>query len=275
MGTLLTERGYELPAPVWSAKVLEEQREVITDTHREYLEAGAELLTTVTFRTTEYVYGQIGKPELARKLNYLAVRCARDAIGDRKNRFVAGSIAPVEDCYRPDLVPDNETLYSEHRNQAGWLADAGADCLLFETMNSVREAAICAQVGSEIGLPFFVSLIAQSEDELLSGEPIRDAIDGIAEYNPTGILVNCTSPEIITAILKRYAGQIPTQLGGYANLGFSEPEQGGDISEIQSPPDYVNEVDAWPKDSLILIGACCGSSPEHIRELAKSLGKSG
>lgn len=273
MGTLLDERGYALPAPVWSAKVLEEQPEVITGIHREYLEAGAELLTTVTFRTTKYVYEQVGKPGLAMELNYRAVQCASDAIGGNPDRFIAGSIAPVADCYRPDLVPEHDILYDEHFQQATWLADAGVDCLLFETMNTIREAEICGKVGTEIGIPFFVSLIAQSGDELPSGEPIRKALDAVAGYDPTGVLINCTSPEIITSVLDQHAGSISMPAGGYANMGVSEPEQGGAIEEVWSPADYVNEVAKWPKDNLVLIGGCCGSDPEHVLALAKYRGK--
>lgn len=268
MGTLLDSRGYDLPAPVWSAKILEEEPEAITNIHREYLDAGAQLLTTATFRTTEYVYQQVGTPKIAKDLNSRAVQCARDAIGDQENRFVAGSIAPIEDCYRPDMVPERETLYSEHRKQAEWLVDAGVDCLLFETMNSIGEAAVCGRIGEELGTPTFISYTANSVDTILSGEPVRDAMESAAQFNSLGVLINCTRPEITAAILSQYSGTVDMPLGGYANLGLSNPEQGGTISGTLAPEEYAKIVSRWPIDNLALVGACCGSTPEHIRALA-------
>ena len=268
IGTLLDERGYHLPPPMWSAAVLEQSPSVITDIHREYVQVGANLLTTVTFRTTTRVYQDADR---AQELNTRAVQCAKTAIDSAPEVFIAGSIAPLEDCYRPDLVPENEALYQEHREQATWLSDSGVDCLLFETMNTVREAETCASIGEELAVPFFVSFVCDTPDTLLSGEPVTQALDQIQKYNPAAILFNCTPPEIITEILKRQSPNSVIPMGGYANMGRSQPQQDGVLSEKISPGEYRKIVRRWLQLHPILVGACCGSTPDHIAALREEL----
>ncbi len=272
MGTLLQSRDYQLPAPQWSAAVLESAPEVIIGIHQEYLNAGAELITTVTFRTTGRVYGQIGRPERARELTALAVRCAREAIRDRECAFIAGSVAPLEDCYRPDLVPEDAALSREHAEQIDCLITAGVDCLLFETMNSIREAAVCAEIARERAVPFFVSFVCDSPTTVLSGESLKEALQTVIRYQPLAVVINCTHPDIITEALQRLRTFTEYRLGAYANVGESTPEQGGTIERIMTPDWYVQFVRQWMDLDLSLVGGCCGATPEHIRAIQQEIG---
>lgn len=268
MGTLLHERGYHLPAPDWSAAMLEAQPDVITGIHKEYIDAGAQIITTATFRTTSRVYSKLKKPGLAGELNRRAVQCAKEAIGDQDDLIIAGSVAPLEDCYRPDLVPDAKPiLREEHREQIQWLVDTGVDLLLFETMNSVGEAVICSELAHEIGFPYFTSLVCSKPGVLLSGEPVEDVAGAIESLEPLGLLINCTAPEVLNKTLEMMKRFTDLPVGGYANLGYSEPEEGGNINEVMSPEDYVTEVKHWLSDDPIIVGGCCGSTPEHIQML--------
>lgn len=267
LGTLVQARGYELPPPQWSAAILESQPEIITSIHRQYLEVGATLITTATFRTTSRVYAKLHQHEIASDLNSRAVQCARDAIGGRENKFIAGSVAPLEDCYRPDLVPDKENLYSEHREQIRWLIDAGVDVLLFETMNTVQEAVICSRIASELQFPFFTSVVCNTPGQLLSGELITGVVDAIADLKPLGIIVNCTHPKVLGDTLEILNSYTSIPLGGYANVGYSQPELEGTIEQVFSPATYREYVNQWLNYNMILVGGCCGSTPAHINEL--------
>jgi len=269
VGTLLQSRGYRLPAPQWSAAVLESAPEVIIGIHQEYLGAGAELLTTVTFRTTGRVYGQIGRPERARELTTLAVRCGQEAIGDRQDAFIAGSVAPLEDCYRPDLVPDDAALKQEHAEQIDWLIAAGVDCLLFETMNSIREATICAELAWDRSFLFFASFVTDSPETILSGESLQEAVQAVIRYRPLAVVMNCTHPQVLTEALRHIRRFTDYPLGAYANVGESTPEQGGTLEGIISPDRYLQFVYQWQEWELSLIGGCCGSTPEHIRAIQR------
>lgn len=267
IGTLLQSRGHALPEPLWSASVVESDPEVVTGIHREYIEAGAELITTATFRTTRRVYERAGSDLDAKTVNTRAVACAREAVGHRKDVFVAGSVAPLEDCYRPDLVPGDGPLETEHREQITWLIEAGVDALLFETMNTIREAKICASIAHDLAFPFFTSFVCDRPGKLLSGESILEAASAIIPFQPLALVINCTHPGIISETLEMLHQNTEYPLGAYANVGRSIPEQGGTIDETLSPAGYLRYVKHWMGAGLRMVGGCCGTTPAHIRRI--------
>src|SRR6266581_3209778 len=114
VGTELARRGVDTTLPLWSARALLDDKglETLTRIHEEYAAAGAEILVTNTFRTTLRAVEKAGRGDAWREINRRAVECARTGAGATSapgvpgsTRLVAGGIAPLEDCYRPDLVP--------------------------------------------------------------------------------------------------------------------------------------------------------------------------
>ena len=159
-GTELQRRGVDTGLPLWSARALIEAPEVLQAIHADYINAGADIITTNTFRTQRRTLERAGIGSRARELTQLAVQIAREAAQsvDRKI-FVAGSISPLEDCYAPERVPPDGDLWIEHAELARDLAQAGCDLLLVETMNTIREAVIAARCAAVTGLPVCVSFV--------------------------------------------------------------------------------------------------------------------
>ena len=137
MGTQLLARGVPTPAPLWSAHGLIDALDVVGDVHAAYRAAGATVHTTNTFRTQRRWAGE-GWAQLT--LRAVEV-CRRRAGGP--GMTVAGSIAPIQDCYRPDLSPDDPR--PEHRWMAQALAAAGCDMLLVETFPHVAEGLVAVE----------------------------------------------------------------------------------------------------------------------------------
>ena len=138
-GTELERRGVATPLPLWSAPALFEAPEVLAAIHSDYAAAGVEVLTANTFRTQRRTLARGGWGDRAEQATQRAVEIARGAATRAAARpFVVGSAPPLEDCYRPDLVPDAESLAREHAEHAIHLAGAGVDAALVETMNTVR-----------------------------------------------------------------------------------------------------------------------------------------
>ena len=145
---------------MWSARALIEAPDVLHAIHADYIAAGADIITTNTFRTHRRTLARAGLGERTRELTQLAVQIAREAAqqADREV-FVAGSMSPLEDCYSPQLVPPDDELWIEHAEMARDLAQAGCDVLLVETMNTIREAVIAARCAAATGLPVCVSFV--------------------------------------------------------------------------------------------------------------------
>ena len=162
------------------------------------MDAGADILTANTFRTTPRTFRKAGfsespleagspgrashpgkvteggwpavtlPPDRSDSLTTLAIALARKAADEAAGRtvLVAGSIAPLEDCYRPDLVPSDAELHEEHAVQAARLARAGVDFLLLETMGTIREAVIALAAARETGNEVVVSFLCRRKGPL-------------------------------------------------------------------------------------------------------------
>ena len=132
MGTQLLDYEIELPLPIWSGDINLTHPEYIEKIHKSYLDAGADILTTNTFRTTPRAYCNNGFSvnnaiSRSHKSLDMAVKLARQAAN--RNTVIAGSIAPLEECYEPSLFPGQDIAIKEYRELARWLLEAGVDML--------------------------------------------------------------------------------------------------------------------------------------------------
>ena len=269
MGSELIRQGLELPERIWSADVNLSHPELVLEIHREYVEAGADYITANTFRTTPRPYSKGGKrpdaEKRAKESMKIAVENAKEAADDFVK--VIGSIAPLEDCYSPEMFPGKETAIAEFRQLGGWLADTGVDILLLETMNSIAEieGGLIALQGFE--LPLWVSFVLKDDTHLLSGDKLVDALILIQNYPVEMALLNCNplqrTENALIHLTENWAGK----WGIYPNLGIGEPSPGGRITEYESMGNFIVVMENAIEMGASVVGACCGSSPKHIKNL--------
>ena len=271
-GTELTRRGVDTSLPLWSAGALRDKPDVVRAIHAEYVQAGADILVANTFRSNVRALRNAGLLDQGESLNRRAVDLAKEAAdgasADRKHPvWIAASVAPVEDCYSPELVPDEKTLAEEHGRMLAWLAAAGADLIWVETMNTVREARAAARAASEAALPMVVSFVVMENGDLLSGEPLEEAIDAVEPFDPIALGLNCIPPAGVTRNLLRLRTATERPLVAYAHLGNPEPITGWSFSQDVSPEAYAKEAARWIDMGARIIGGCCGTTPAHIAAL--------
>jgi homocysteine S-methyltransferase len=268
-GTELERRGFPLARPGWSARALDEAPELLTGIHRDYAQAGAEVLTANTFRLHARNLAAWGCAEDAQRLCDRAITLARAALTGAG--WVAASLAPVADCYAPEQAPDDDELRAEHHATARRLQTAGADVLLIETMGTVREAVIASQAAAATGLPMVVSFACGSGARLLSGEPLEQAVAAVHPWGPSALAVNCLPvadvPAALAALQSAAAG---TPWGVYANTGEPTPS-GWRVTTASQPAVYAVAARLWRGVGARLIGGCCGTTPAHIAALQLQL----
>lgn len=266
MGTELARRGSRTDLPLWSAWALLEAPDEVLAIHTEAVSAGADVLTANTFRTHPRSLAKAGLGDQARALTARAVDLARrTAEGADREVFVAGSLSPLEDCYRPDLAPEESLLLAEHLEQARALADAGVDVILAETHNSVRELSAAIRAARETGLPIVASMVTDGEGRLLSGERLDEAAREIAFLSPDVIGVNCVPPALLSFDLELVARTLPARpLGAWANLGPPSDLEQTRFSEEVAPGAFAAFARGWLSAGARLIGGCCGTTSAHI-----------
>ncbi|WP_234023356.1 homocysteine S-methyltransferase family protein [Sorangium cellulosum] len=260
LGTELAARGVATPAPLWSAAALVDARgcEAVRAIHREYTRAGATVHTANTFRTKRRQAGDAWAELAAR-----AVALAREATS--AGHRVAGSIAPLEDCYRPDLSPTGAR--AEHRELSRALAAAGVDLLLCETFPHVGEALVALEEAAATGVEAWVSFTPGPSADLLSPEDVGRAAREAASRGARAVLVNCAPATRTLEYVERLAASgVP--FGAYANAGAADEGLGwAGGQDSASAARYAALARRWIEAGATIVGGCCGTGPAHIAAL--------
>lgn len=250
VGTELARRGVATPPPAWSAAAIDAAPEILAAIHADYARAGATIHTACTFRTKRRDVGDDWE-RLARR----AVEIARGAVPE--DRRIAGSIAPLEDCYRPDLSP-GERAREEHRALARVLVDAGCDLLLCETFAHPGEALVAVEEAARTGIETWLALTAGPGADLLGPEELARAARAAIERGARAVLVGCVAADRTLPYVERLA-ELGAPFGAYANAG-------GDwtLAHAQAAERYLAHARSWIDAGATIVGSCCGTGPAHI-----------
>lgn len=274
-GTELNRRGVDTGLPLWSANALLNDRDadILKQIHADYLNAGADIITTNTFRTHARALDPSGNAHRALELTRRAVDIARAAIASvplDSPKFIAGSISTLEDCYEPDKVPTDAELHAEHAERVKHLFECGVDFFLIETINSVREALVITKLAISTGLPVVVSFVCNQDGKILSGETLTEAANQLLPLGISAIGVNCgPTPNLAKPLaeLESVCGK-DFPLIAYGNIGYADDEVGWVNTDSEQPEIYCKHALGW---NAKIVGGCCGTTPAHIARLKTSL----
>lgn len=262
--------------------------DVIAAIHRDYLEAGADIIETCTFNAQRISQEEYHTTEHIRAINLAAARIAR-AEADRmtqqtpdKPRFVAGSIGPTGKS--ASLSPDVEnpaqravsfdTLREAYAEQIDALIDGGVDMLLIETVFDTLNAKAALVAAEEafarhgIRLPIMLSVtIADLSGRILSGQTLEALMASVKHFDLFSIGLNCSfGAKQMVPYLKELATIAPCYISAYPNAGI--PDAMGHYD--QTPRMMAEAIAEIAGDGLVnIVGGCCGSTPDHIRAIAE------
>ena len=283
MGQELRRRSPNEPTSMWSAQAMVENPALVQEVHEDYIRAGAQVITTNTYATVKWrledAAGLGHKFEELVNLGGQLANQARDATG--ADVLIAGSLPPLFGSYRPDLVRDVNEIEPIYREHVDILAPY-VDVFICETMSSAQEAYAATHVALTAGKPVWTAWTLQDNEEkrLRSGETLPQAWDAIKTLPLQAVLLNCSSPESITAAMPDLLALGVPIAGGYAN-GFTEipekwtvKEQGihalGERHDLD-PKAYAAYVQDWIAAGAGIVGGCCQVGPEHIQYLSEML----
>ena len=278
-GTELARRGFQLDGPLWSATACIDAPELLERVHSDYLDAGATIITANTFRTNPSSLNAAGSSlEDAGRLTGEAIAIARRAVvksTSGKSARIAGSHAPVGDCYTPDDWESEESARRDAEAHIGQMVEAGCDLILVETMNRADEAEIALSVASDYDLPAIVSLVTdQTGRNVLDGTDLRNAARRLVPYRPEAILVNCASAEAswvavgVLAEVLRPPGEV-IAFGAYPNSGAPDPIEGWNRVLTTPIAQFCELVERMLDAGARYIGTCCGTTPDYTAMLAR------
>jgi S-methylmethionine-dependent homocysteine/selenocysteine methylase len=187
-------------------------------------------------------------------------------------------MGPLEDSYTPQLVPPAAECEREHGEMAQNLAEAGADLLLVETMNTIREAVAATRAACATGLPTITSFVCRDDGRLFSGETVRAAVEAVVPLGLAGVCINCTPWPLINKPFNELRAAVRSfsnarlVVGLYANIGKTEDIAGWTNTADVSPLEYARLAAKWLELGARLVGGCCGTTPAHIAALRMVIG---
>lgn len=279
LGTHLADRGLDVTGALWSAEVLRSRPEEVRAAHRDFLDAGAQVLTTCSYQVSADGLAAVGAdPTEAEDLLRTSVRLARETADEVEGpRWVVASIGPYGAGpgrgteYDGDYGLTVAELRAWHRDRIAVLDDTGADLLLAETVPSIREVEALVDELDGRRTPAALSLTVRGT-VLGDGTPVSEAARILAGSSLVAVGVNCcTVPDALTAhaILREHS-DLP--LMAYPNSGESWDHEARAWREGSAEQDLVASAPGLLGAGVRLLGGCCRVGPEQISRLATSVG---
>ena len=253
--------------------------DVVLDVHRQYLRAGADITTTNTFTATPIGQADYGLESLVREMNVRGARLAREAADEFGDRFVAGSVGPlnvtlslsprVEDpAFR---AVSFDQVYDAYAEQIAGLAEGGVDLLLVETIFDTLNAKAAIAAAHEVAphLPLWISLFIDLSGRTLSGQTVEAFWSSVEHADPMVVGVNCslgaTEMRPHVADLSRLAG---SYTASHPNAGMPNAFGGYD----QTPDETGSLLGEFAEAGMVnIVGGCCGTTPAHIAKIAEAV----
>ncbi|WP_040203816.1 methionine synthase [Neobacillus jeddahensis] len=252
---------------------------VISTIHREYLEAGADIIETNTFGATSLVLDEYELGFKAYEINkiaaLLAVKEAYKASTDEWPRYVAGSMGPTTKTLSVTGGTTFDALSAAYEEQAIGLIDGGVDLLLLETsqdMLNVKAGFVGIQSAfKKTGktLPLFISGTIEPMGTTLAGQSIESFFISVEHMKPVAVGLNCaTGPEFMQDHVRSLANLATTAVSCYPNAGL--PDEEGHYHE--TPETLAKKLaDFAAHGWLNIVGGCCGTTPEHIKAISDAM----
>jgi 5-methyltetrahydrofolate--homocysteine methyltransferase len=264
------------------------QPQAIAEVHRQYFEAGADIVETNTFSATTIAMADYEMEDVVYEINYQSAKIAKTVAQEfnlknpEKPRFVAGSIGPTNktaslspDVNRPEYrAVTFEALRIAYKQQVEALIDGGVDILLvetiFDTLNAKAALFAIEEVKEErqLDIPVMVSgTITDASGRTLSGQTVEAFLISISHIPLLSVGFNCAlGAEQLQPYLKRLAKETAFFTSAHPNAGL--PNAFGAYD--QTPEQMKNLIEDYLKDGLInIIGGCCGTNPDHIKAIAE------
>jgi homocysteine S-methyltransferase len=266
IGSYLQQKGFETNDILWTTKINQTNPEEIIKIHREYIDAGADIITTNTFRTNPSFLYKTGINDLKFYVSG-AVMLTKEA-SSNKNVLVAGSNAPAEDCYQIARTLSNKELQMNHSKHIDLLIDSGVDFVLNETQSHFDEIKIISDYCDKHEVAYVISLYLDESLHLLSGETVESTISFLKDTDVLALGINCISPKLFYTFVG--STKLPNKWGFYLNCGNGQP--GDKVIECGIQPDeYLDTVKYSVQYKPSFIGSCCGSNPSHTKKIREYL----
>ncbi len=285
MGQELVKRNRSTDNPLWSAKVLLDNFDLVKQLHIDFINSGSTVITTNSYSCTPQRLRKYNLEKKFESLQKLAIKAAKNAIEESKSKEnikIAGCISPLAGSYYKDKNLSKDEIIDTYIS-IGHLQKDDVDFFLVETISSIEEAQNVINALSIFNKRIILCFCLFEGDgtKLFSGEDLKQACDILEFEKITGLCVNCCQIEDVYSalkILKNY--KLP--FGAFPNnfVSVKPLKLGMSVDNIMkrndiSISDFINHAKSWLELGALFLGGCCEVSPEFIQGIDKYLASNG
>ena len=268
-GSCLRKRG--MPAGICTEKWAYEHPEVIAQLQREYADAGSQIIYAPTFSANRISLENMGLADQIEELNHTLAKRTIENVGDCV--LVAGDLSTTGKPMEPYGPMTYDNLMKVYKEQITILAKAGVDLLVAETLLSLDEALVICDAAREVcELPLIVSFTCEGDGNLYFGGTVFDAAAALETMGVDAVGVNCSvGPDQLEAVIRKLRETVLIPIVAKPNAGMPTITETGEAVYSMTAEEFTESVLHLAECGASIVGGCCGTTPDYIRNVKKSL----
>lgn len=256
-----------MPRGVCTETWVMDHKEVLIDLQKKYIQAGSRILYAPTFGGNRVSLSMHGLEEQIRHLNHTLVSFSKEAAQGRA--YVAGDLTTTGKMMAPSGDMTYEKAFETYQEQISLLSQAGVDLLIAETMIHIDETLAAIDAANTVcDLPIMCTMTVEADGSIFTGGNIIEAASMLEAAGADAVGINCSvGPDQLVSIVENIKKQVSIPVIAKPNAGMPVISDSGEAVYSMNARDFAKHMMRLADAGASLLGGCCGTTPEYIREL--------
>lgn len=261
-----------MPRGICTERWVIEHRDVIQKLQESYIEAGSRIIYAPTFGGNRLSLKQHGLENKIQEINSTLVSYSREIAGNKA--FVAGDITTSGQFVTADGEYTYEDAFEMYKEQITILKNAGVDLIAAETMINIEETLAAVDAANSVcDLPVMCTVTVEADGSIFSGGNAVEAAVAFESAGAAAVGINCSvGPDQLVSVIRNIREAVSIPVIAKPNAGMPVIDDQGNAVYSMNPADFAKHMQVLVKNGAGIIGGCCGTTPDFIREMKKFLG---
>lgn len=261
-----------MPRGICTERWVIEHRDVIQKLQKAYIEAGSRIIYAPTFGGNQLNLKQHGLENKIQEINSTLVSYSREIAGNKA--FVAGDITTSGQFVTADGEYTYEDAFEMYKEQITILKNAGVDLIAAETMINIEETLAAVDAANSVcDLPVMCTVTVEADGSIFSGGNAVEAAVAFESAGAAAVGINCSvGPDQLVSVIRNIREAVSIPVIAKPNAGMPVIDDQGNAVYSMNPADFAKHMQVLVKNGAGIIGGCCGTTPDFIREMKKLLG---
>lgn len=262
-----------MPRGICTEAWIMEHKEVLQNLQKAYVEAGSQIVYAPTFGGNSYSLGLHGLQDKLAEMNHALVNISREAVGHKV--YVAGDITTTGKMMEPAGDLTYEMAYETYCEQIKVLEDAGVDLIAAETMINIEETLAALDAAASVSsLPVMCTMTVEADGSIFSGGNAVEAAIALEGAGAVAVGINCSvGPDQLVSVVRNIKENVSIPVIAKPNAGMPTIDDQGNAIYSMDAKSFAEHMKVLIENGASVVGGCCGTTPEFIREISRILGR--